>query len=433
MAVAGLGDTAASGRLTARSLARDQAEWAMRAQIQKPGRVPAGLDGAKMFPRRSLRSRHRGVMLRCHLVIILNATGLEIMATGNRSPFDPFASHRSALASYLAAAVLLPAAALAAPPPAPVPSPGFTITVFAGPLAGSTAPDSIAVVGNAVVGNSVWVAYGNGGNPDGTGGAMSQIVEYTSAGKVKRNLTVTGHNDGLRLNPATNQLWALQNEDANPNLVVIDPVMGNMVKFTFAGTPPHGGGYDDIVFVKGAAFLSASHPTLDAKGNSIGPSIVLASLVVANHTVVVAPVLSGTPPALNIPFGTVSRLNLTDPDSMILTPTGEVLLDDQGDGQLVFASPKSLRVLPLLGTVQVDDTVFATSRHGVLLVADRGANTIYAVTTPVWPLNAAYSAVTNMTGTAFAPYVGQLDLTSGAVLPVVTNLVSPHGMAFVGF
>jgi hypothetical protein len=56
-------------------------------------------------------------------------------------------------------------------------------------------------------------------------------------------------------------------------------------------------------------------------------------------------------------------------------------------------SPNSpLRVLPLLGTVQVDDTVFATSRHGVLLVADRDANTIYAVTTPVWPLDAASSA-----------------------------------------
>jgi hypothetical protein len=56
------------------------------------------------------------------------------------------------------------------------------------------------------------------------------------------------------------------------------------------------------------------------------------------------------------------------------------------------------------------------------------------VTTPVWPLDAAYSAVTNTTGTApatFAPYVGQLDLTSGAVVPVVTNLVSPHGMAFI--
>ena len=70
----------------------------------------------------------------------------------------------------------------------------------------------------------------------------------------------------------------------------------------------------------------------------------------------------------------------------------------RADGLLVFwpvASPKApLRFLRLLGGVQVDDTVFAKSNHGVLLVADRDANTgtIYAVTTPVWPLDAAYSA-----------------------------------------
>jgi hypothetical protein len=148
------------------------------------------------------------------LVIILNTTGFKIMAPASRAPFDRFISHPSALASCLAGALLLPAAALAAPPPTPVASPGFTVTVFAGPLAGSTAPDSIAIVGK-----HVWVGYGNGGAPDGSGGAMSQIVEYSSAGKVIRNLTVTGHNDGLRLDPTTHQLWALQNEDANPNLV----------------------------------------------------------------------------------------------------------------------------------------------------------------------------------------------------------------------
>jgi hypothetical protein len=362
------------------------------------------------------------------------------MATGIRSRFDPFIFHRSALASCLALALLLPAAAVAAPPPPPVPSPGFTITVFAGPLAGSTAPDSIAVVGQ-----HVWVAYGNGGNPMAAGGAMSKIVEYSfPGGKVERILTVKGHNDGLRLDPATNQLWALQNEDANPKLVVIDPITGITVKYKFAAPPPHGGGYDDIVFTNGAGaiipYISASAPTLDANGKSIGPSIVKATLVAASHTVEVTPVVSGTPFAVNIPFGTLSQLNLTDPDSMKMTPSGEILLDDQADGLLVFwtvASPKApLRFLRLLGGVQVDDTVFAKSNHGVLLVADRDANTgtIYAVTTPVWPLDAAYSAVTNTTGTApatFAPYVGQLDLTSGAVVPVVTNLVSPHGMAFI--
>jgi hypothetical protein len=163
------------------------------------------------------------------------------------------------------------------------------------------------------------------------GGAMSQIVEYSfPGGKVERILTVKGHNDGLRLDPATNQLWALQNEDANPKLVVIDPITGITVKYKFAAPPPHGGGYDDIVFTNGAGaiipYISASAPTLDANGKSIGPSIVKATLVAASHTVEVTPVVSGTPFAVNIPFGTLSQLNLTDPDSMKMTPSGEILL-----------------------------------------------------------------------------------------------------------
>jgi hypothetical protein len=79
----------------------------------------------------------------------------------------------------------------------------------------------------------------------------------------------TGIRSRLRLDPTTHQLWALQNEDSNPNLMVIDPATGFTVKYTFADKPPHGGGYDDIVFTKGAVYLSAPNPTLDAKGNSI--------------------------------------------------------------------------------------------------------------------------------------------------------------------
>ena len=74
------------------------------------------------------------------------------------------------------------AAALAAPPPAPVPSPGFTITTFAGPLTGSTAPDSIAVVGN-----SVWVAYGTAETPMAQRGEEPDRRVFL-VGKVKRNL-----------------------------------------------------------------------------------------------------------------------------------------------------------------------------------------------------------------------------------------------------
>jgi hypothetical protein len=314
----------------------------------------------------------------------------------------------------------------------PVLTPGFSISVFAVPPAGSSAPDSLAVLDD-----HVWVGYANGGAPDGSGNAQSQIVEYSQDGKVLRSITVAGHNDGLKVNPYTREIWAVQNEDANANLVTIDSATGRTTRYVF-GKPPHGGGYDDVIFKDGQAFFSASNPTLNAQGQNTGPSIVRAILE-SDGTIDVSAVLSGTPIASNIPFGTVTRLNLTDPDSMTLTPSGDVLLDDQGDGQLILwrapGNEPQLQYLPLLGSVQVDDTVFATSRRGYLLVSDTKANKVYKISADVWQRGAAFSASTGVAATNTTPavpaYVGQLDLRSGALLPLVTKLMSPHGMAFV--
>jgi hypothetical protein len=229
----------------------------------------------------------------------------------------------------------------------------------------------------------------------------------------------------------------MQNEDANANLVTIDAATGRTTRYVF-GKPPHGGGYDDIVFMDGQAFFSASNPTLNANGQNTGPAIVR-GLLRSDGTIDVSRVLPGTPEASNIPFGTVARLNLTDPDSMTLTPSGDVLLDDQGDGQLVLlrgpGKDPRVQYLPLLGHVQIDDTVFATTRRGYLLVADTAGNKVYKISADVWQRGAAFSASTGVAAANGAPavpaYVGQLDLTSGALLPLVSNLVSPHGMAFV--
>jgi hypothetical protein len=73
---------------------------------------------------------------------------------------------------------------------------------------------------------------------------------------------------------------------------------------------------------------------------------------------------------------------------------------------------------------QVDDTVFATSSHGVLLVSDRDGEKVYAVTKPILSPDAAY--------TAESTQVGTLDLDTGVITPILTGTVSPHGMAFIG-
>jgi hypothetical protein len=336
----------------------------------------------------------------------------------------------------LATTSIISTGASAGSMPTPSPASGFTLSTFALAPAGSSAPDSIATVKN-----TVWIAYGNGGKPDGSGGAKSTIVEYSNQGKILRSLTIVGHNDGLRLDPRTNKLWAVQNEDADPNLVIIDPATGSMATYSF-GKTPHGGGYDDVVFKGDAIYISASNPTADSKGNVAGPSVVRANLA-PDHTVAVTPILPGTPNAVDMTTGKATDLNLTDPDSFVLTPSGDLLLDDQGDAELVLihlsgSQKPTAKVLPLAGGVQVDDTVFATSAHGYLLIADRDANKVYKLKAPTWVRNTAFSASTGVAASTKPPvtpaipaYVGKLDFHTGAVVPVVSDLVSPHGMAFV--
>src|ERR1700739_4573178 len=117
----------------------------------------------------------------------------------------------------------------------------YTLSVFATAASGLSAPDSIAVRGK-----HVFVGYGDGHKPDGTDGLSSQIVEYRMDGSVVHTYTVVGHSDGLKLNPATNLLWALQNEDANANLVIINPDTQEQKLYTFPSPAPHGRGYDDV-------------------------------------------------------------------------------------------------------------------------------------------------------------------------------------------
>jgi hypothetical protein len=99
-------------------------------------------------------------------------------------------------------------------------------------------------------------------------------VEYKKNGDVMKIYSVVGHNDGLRVNSQTKQLWALQNEDGNPDLVIIDPTAGTQTVYTF-GPTPHGGGYDDTAFRGDNVFLSASNP---ANNPNFAPAMVKATI-----------------------------------------------------------------------------------------------------------------------------------------------------------
>jgi len=321
----------------------------------------------------------------------------------------------------LACVVLLTGLSAAGQVTASVP---YTVSAFATGLANVYfAPDSIALLNG-----HIFIGYGNGGAPDGSDGKSSTIVEYKMNGDVVKTYSVLGHNDGLRVNPQTKQLWALQNEDGNPNLVIIDPVAGTQTVYTF-GPTPHGGGYDDIAFRGNDVFLSASNP---ANNPNFGPAVVKATI--SGSVVNVSEALNASAIATNIRTDNPVTLNLQDPDSMIFDPLGDLLLDSQADGELIivhnvgYTNQSVYRLgLTLKGAAtQVDDTIFATSTHGIILVSDRDAGAagiVYAISKDIFAPDAAYTATPNS--------VGSLDFNTGVITNVVSGMVSPHGMAFI--
>jgi len=312
----------------------------------------------------------------------------------------------------------------------------YSVTTFATAPAGLSAPDSVTFSAT-----NVFIGYGNGGAPDGSGGAMSNVVEYDFKGNLIKKFTIVGHNDGLRFNPSTNELWALQNEDGNANLSIINLRTGRQTIYQL-GTGPHGGGYDDIDFNNRAIYLSASAPTINP---NTAPAIVALKLI--GKKVVLTGILNGDASATNVTTGDTETLNLQDPDSMIVDPLGELVMTSQGDGELIIVKQPGLNcqtsfVVPLtsaaggstVGDTQLDDTVFATQSAGELLVADKGLNTVYKITAPYFAAS-AYSAV-SVFETPSAPdpiesFVGQTNLTTGFVTPIVNGMSDPGGMAFI--
>jgi hypothetical protein len=311
------------------------------------------------------------------------------------------------------AATATAAAQVAAVPP-------YTVSVFATSVPHVYyQPDSITLWNG-----QVFIGYGNNAGTKGSG--HSTIVEYAMDGTVLHKMNVRGHNDGLKVDPKTNLLWALQNEDANPNLVIIDPRNWNWKRYTFA-KPAHGGGYDDMSFIGDDVYISCSNPSNNPNTKQ---AIVKATLV--GDRVAITPVLLGNAIATDITSGHPIQLNLQDPDSMTTDPEGDLILDSQADAELIFVhhpgfTDQGVFHLALTSghtSAQIDDTVLAYSSQGVILVSDRDGETVYSITAPFFGPSEAYSA-----GPTF---VGRLNTHTGLLTPVVTGMVSPHGMTFIG-
>jgi hypothetical protein len=308
-------------------------------------------------------------------------------------------------------------------------APGYTASFFAAGPSGATQPDSIAVDGL-----KVYVGYQNGAAKDGSSG-FSTIAEFAPTGPngtwaVVKTVNVAGHNDGIKVDPSTHKVWALQNEDANANLVVIDfsPATPTTVKYTLASVNG-GGGFDDIAFVGGKTYLTASNP---AKDPNTDPALV--QITLSGATATITPVLFGNAKAIDVTTGKQVTLNLQDPDSMTVAPNGDLVFTSQADNELVdIHNPgtpgQTVEVLALSDAskkpVSVDDTLFDPGAVGEILVTDQSTGAIYQVTVPAGSTAQAFSAAQDL------GEIGTTNLATGVFTPVISGLGSPRGLAFL--
>jgi hypothetical protein len=301
---------------------------------------------------------------------------------------------------------------------------GFTTTQFAASTAAYNSPDSIAVGGGFV-----YVGFNNSNTPTAT---FSTIVQYTLGGAVVNTVNVPGFNDGLKINPTDGKIWALQNQDGQaggqnlPNLVVITPTTLSTKQYAL-NSVNGGGGFDDLTFVNGKAYLSASNPQ---KNPNTDPAIVSATIV--GNSVNLSPILLGTASATNTATGATQTLNLIDPDALTHDQQGNLVLTDETQNQLIFVknpgtAQQSVSFLntatAALGSINVDETVFPTG-SGFLLATDQTTGIIYKVQGP-FVSGAAYSASPDN------GIFGRLDLGTGAITPTDIGIGNVHGMAFV--
>src|SRR6202043_3851562 len=198
---------------------------------------------------------------------------------------------------------------------APSPEIG-AIKTFQAPIDGSSQPDSVTT-GDGFT----FVQYGNGADSTGAGGS-STIVQYDKAGNIEYSYSITGSVDGLKFNPVTGELWALQNQDGNPTLTLIDPKTHTVSDpLSFANSSATRG-YDDVVFEGNKVFLSYTNPngtgdpTLVELVNGDRPSgLLLTSTILTDGAM-----------GFDTVTGKVEAVPQGDPDSLKAAPNGDLLL-----------------------------------------------------------------------------------------------------------
>jgi len=299
----------------------------------------------------------------------------------------------------------------------------YNVQTFAtGTGLGATSPDSV-LFGDG----SIWISYQNGADSTGLFGS-STVVRYSLSGAIQNTWSIPGNVDGLRVDHS-GLVWALQNNDGNSTLTVINPTTNGTTLYTYGDTYTNvpNRGFDDAQFLKGNTFLSETNPA------SPNDAIVVRLTTGLTSPLQIAGILNSRFTGTNLATGMVGSDTITDSDSLIQTPKGDLALTGEADQQIVFIhnpgqSGQSESFINLLGTNGQtisglpDDTAYPTASSGYFFMADVGANTVYKISATGLAPGSVYIDV----GDEF----GILDLSTGIVTPIFIG-TSPHGLEFI--
>jgi hypothetical protein len=299
--------------------------------------------------------------------------------------------------------------------------------VFAtGGAVGGAQPDSVTI-GDG----SVWIEYGNGADSTGASGS-STIVQYSRGGAVQQTYTVSGLVDGLKFNPVTGKVWALQNNDGNASLSIIDPTTHTVsAPLTYAVTSATRG-YDDVAFLGGKVYLSYTNP--------VNPTDPVLQILNNGDTP------AGTLTTTSILTASQTGISVPDIDSLKSTPNGGLVLTSEGDGPGTGNPVGTFTLISNPGAVNqtvtnvpatdakgnpsegMDDVLFPGVTQGTLFVTDTPTNKVYEVrltgldpNTPIISLGSFGEIAT-------------VNPSTGVVETVLlSGLSAPHGFDFIPF
>ncbi len=307
-------------------------------------------------------------------------------------------------------------------------------------------PDDIAALGG-----NIYVGFQNGVGSQGeaapSGNLNSTLLEVTPTGSVVQQWDLLGKIDGMGADTAGNQVIVTVNEDSKSSLYTVSG--GTLTHYTYSPKAlPHQGGTDAVLVNNGKILIVASAPGTAGKAPANAPAVYVATLNAGSMTATLTPFFADNAKATAVngsSSGKQVTLALTDPDSIEAVSStsssfaGDVMLNSQGDEELIFSGGSGLQVLKISNSV--DDTAWATSATGTLYVTDSSADTIDAITgtftagtayTAVAPCN-ANSAPSVCPATGYGNnFLGTIDMSTGTISPVtVIGPLIPKGMVFV--